>query len=44
MISLSVVYGVDPKEGADLTSIQELIDEIDCNCHSGEVFACSFEC
>ncbi|XP_042987165.1 DNA mismatch repair protein MLH1 isoform X2 [Carya illinoinensis] len=25
----------NPKEGADLTSIQELIDEIDCNCHSG---------
>nr|XP_048331834.1 DNA mismatch repair protein MLH1 isoform X2 [Ziziphus jujuba var. spinosa] len=24
-----------PKETADLTSIQELIDEIDCNCHSG---------
>ncbi|KAL4651760.1 hypothetical protein ACB092_01G184500 [Castanea dentata] len=23
------------KETADLTSIQELIDEIDCNCHSG---------
>lgn len=26
----------NPKETADLTSIQELIDEIDCNCHSGK--------
>ncbi|GAV79559.1 DNA_mis_repair domain-containing protein/HATPase_c_3 domain-containing protein [Cephalotus follicularis] len=25
----------NPKELADLTSIQELIDDIDCNCHSG---------
>ncbi|XP_057994845.1 DNA mismatch repair protein MLH1 isoform X3 [Hevea brasiliensis] len=25
----------NPKETADLTSIQELINDIDCNCHSG---------
>ncbi|XP_015576417.1 DNA mismatch repair protein MLH1 isoform X1 [Ricinus communis] len=25
----------NPKETADLTSIQELIDDIDCHCHSG---------
>ncbi|KAJ0091405.1 hypothetical protein Patl1_13994 [Pistacia atlantica] len=25
----------NPNETADLTSIQELIDDIDCNCHSG---------
>ncbi|KAF2290902.1 hypothetical protein GH714_016359 [Hevea brasiliensis] len=27
----------NPKETADLTSIQELINDIDCNCHSGLV-------
>lgn len=27
----------NPKETADLTSIQELISDIDSNCHSGEI-------
>ncbi|KAJ0030674.1 hypothetical protein Pint_13876 [Pistacia integerrima] len=27
----------NPNETADLTSIQELIDDIDCNCHSGNI-------
>lgn len=26
----------NPKETADLTSLQELIDEVDRNCHSGQ--------
>jgi DNA mismatch repair protein MLH1 len=34
----------NPKETADITSIQELIEEIDCNYHSGEIFTHLFDC
>jgi DNA mismatch repair protein MLH1 len=34
----------NPKETADITSVQELIEEIDCNYHSGEIFTHLFDC